>query len=102
MLGRIKSLGTGFSEIVKSSDATRVMISDNSRALENVSKAHRDIQDGLAGVDTLIRSILEVSSELRQMTDRLATAFSWFGETLKLKEESVVSLPAADGGAPPA
>jgi len=102
MLGRIKSLGTGFTEIVKSSDATRVMIAENSRALEGVSKAHHDIQDGLAGVDTLIRSILEVSSELRQMTDRLASAFSWFGETLKLKEESVTSLPTADGGAPPA
>jgi methyl-accepting chemotaxis protein len=105
MLGRIKSLGTGFTEIVKSSDATRMMISDNSRALEGVSKAHRDIQDGLAGVDTLIRSILEVSSELRQMTDRLASAFSWFGETLKLKEQSIAGLPASDSGAaqaPPA
>ena len=102
MLGRIKSLGTGFTEIVKSSDATRVMIADNSRALEGVSKAHHDIQDGLAGVDTLIRSILEVSSELRQMTDRLASAFSWFGETLKLKEESVAGLPAAESGTPPA
>jgi len=100
MLGRIKSLGTGFTEIVKSSDATRVMIAENSRALEGVSKAHRDIQDGLAGVDVLIRSILEVSSELRQMTDRLASAFSWFGETLKLKEDSVAGLPAAAGGTP--
>jgi tryptophan synthase alpha subunit len=96
MLGRIKSLGTGFTEIVTSSDGTRVMIADNSRALEGVTKAHRDIQDGLAGVDTLIRSILEVSSELRQMTDRLASAFSWFGETLKLKEESVAGLAAAE------
>jgi hypothetical protein len=102
MLGRIKSLGTGFTEIVKSSDATRVMIADNSRALEGVSKAHHDIQDGLAGVDTLIRSILEVSSEMRQMTDRLASAFSWFGETLKLKEQSITSLPAAESGTPPA
>lgn len=102
MLGRIKSLGTGFGEIVKSSDATRAMIADNSQALENVSKAHRDIQDGLAGVDTLIRSILEVSSELRQMTDRLASAFSWFGETLKLKEESVGGMPAAEPPGPPA
>jgi hypothetical protein len=102
MLGRIKSLGTGFTEIVKSSDATRVMIADNSRALEGVSKAHRDIQNGLAGVDTLIRSILEVSSEMRQMTDRLAQAFSWFGETLKLKEESVAGIPAAERGTPSA
>jgi Methyl-accepting chemotaxis protein (MCP) signalling domain len=105
MLGRIKSLGTGFGEIVTSSDATRGMIAENSRALENVSKAHHDIQDGLAGVDTLIRSILEVSSEMRQMTDRLALAFSWFGETLKLKEELVAGASAPDGGpttAPPA
>jgi len=53
-----------------------------------VSRAHTRIQDGLAGVDTLIRSILEVSHDMRLMTDRLAAAFSWFGETLKLKEES--------------
>jgi hypothetical protein len=58
-----------------------------------VSRAHRDIRDGLAGVDTLIRSILEVSRGMRQMTDRLASAFSWFGETLKLKEKSAGSLP---------
>jgi methyl-accepting chemotaxis protein len=102
VLGRIKGLGTGFGEIVTSSDGTRVMIAENSRALEGVSKAHRDIQDGLAGVDALIRSILEVSSELRQMTARLASAFSWFGETLKLKEESVATLPAADADAPEA
>jgi methyl-accepting chemotaxis protein len=102
VLGRIKSLGTGFGEIVTSSDGTRVMIAENSRALEGVSKAHHDIQDGLAGVDALIRSILEVSSELRQMTARLASAFSWFGETLKLKEESVAALPAAEADAPEA
>jgi methyl-accepting chemotaxis protein len=102
MLGRIKSLGTGFTEIVKSSDGTRGMIAENSRALEGVSKAHRDIQNGLAGVDTLIRSILEVSSEMRQMTDRLAQAFSWFGETLKLKEESVAGIATAEDSAPPA
>ncbi len=102
VLGRIKGLGTGFGEIVTSSDGTRVMIAENSRALEGVSKAHHDIQVGLAGVDVLIRSILEVSSELRQMTARLATAFSWFGETLKLKEESVAALPGAETDAPEA
>jgi hypothetical protein len=102
VLGRIKGLGTGFGEIVTSSDGTRVMIAENSRALEGVSKAHRDIQDGLAGVDALIRSILEVSSELRQMTARLASAFSWFGETLKLKEESVAALPGAEADIPEA
>ncbi|MGD0726655.1 MAG: methyl-accepting chemotaxis protein [Spirochaetia bacterium] len=87
-VNRIKGLGTGFFEIMKRSEEIRTMIADNSRALEDVSRAHTDIQDGLAGVDTLIRSILEVSHDMRQMTDRLAAAFSWFGETLKLREES--------------
>jgi methyl-accepting chemotaxis protein len=91
---RIKGLGTGFSEIMKRSEEIRTMISENSRALEDVSRAHSSIQDGLAGVDTLIRSILEVSHDMREMTDRLAAAFSWFGETLKLKEESAGALPA--------
>jgi hypothetical protein len=98
-LGRIKGLGTGFGEIVKSSEETRLMIADNSRALEDVTRAHGAIRDGLAGVDQLIHSILEVSSELRQMTDRLASAFSWFGETLKLKEE-VSGAPGAPEGVP--
>jgi methyl-accepting chemotaxis protein len=84
---RIKGLGTGFSEIMKRSEEIRTMIAQNSTALEDVTRAHKEIQDGLAGVDTLIRSILEVSHDLRMMTDRLASAFSWFGQTLKLKEE---------------
>jgi methyl-accepting chemotaxis protein len=92
-VGRIKGLGSGFSEIMKSSEEIRSMVADNSQALEDVSRAHSDIRDGLAGVDTLIRSILEVSRGMRQMTDRLASAFSWFGETLKLKEQSAGSLP---------
>jgi methyl-accepting chemotaxis protein len=94
-VGRIKGLGTGFVEIMKRSEEIRTMVSDNSHALEDVSRAHGSIQDGLAGVDILIRSILEVSHDMRQMTDRLAAAFSWFGETLKLKEESVAGGPAA-------
>jgi methyl-accepting chemotaxis protein len=93
-VGRIKGLGTGFVEIVKRSDEIRVMIAENSRALEDVNRAHTHIQDGLAGVDGLIRSILEVSHDMREMTDRLAAAFSWFGETLKLKEESAGALPS--------
>ncbi len=93
-VGRIKGLGTGFSEIVKRSEEIRTMVSDNTRALEDVSRAHTHIQDGLAGVDALIRSILEVSHDMREMTDRLAAAFSWFGETLKLKEESAGALPS--------
>jgi len=91
---RIKGLGTGFSEIMKRSEEIRTMISENTRALEDVSRAHSSIQDGLAGVDTLIRSILEVSHDMREMTDRLAAAFSWFGETLKLKEESAGAIPS--------
>ncbi len=91
---RIKGLGTGFSEIMKRSEEIRTMIAQNSSALEDVTRAHKEIQDGLAGVDTLIRSILEVSHDLRMMTDRLASAFSWFGQTLKLREEP------APGGEP--
>jgi methyl-accepting chemotaxis protein len=98
-VGRIKELGSGFSEIMKSSEEIRSMVADNSKALEDVSRAHRDIRDGLAGVDTLIRSILEVSRGMRQMTDRLASAFSWFGETLKLKEQSAGSLTQQGGPA---
>jgi hypothetical protein len=92
-VSRIKGLGTGFSEIMKRSEETRIMIADNSRALEDVTNAHTRIQDGLAGVDTLIRTILEVSHDMRQLTDRLAAAFSWFGETLKLREQADGSSP---------
>jgi hypothetical protein len=95
-VGRIQGLGTGFVEIMKRSEEIRRMISDNSQALEDVSRAHQSIQDGIAGVDGLIRSILEVSHDMRQMTDRLAAAFSWFGKTLSLKEQG-----AAGAVAPP-
>lgn len=95
---RIKGLELGFSEIMKRSEETRTMITENSHALEDVSRAHSNIQDGLAGVDALIRSILEVSHDMREMTDRLAAAFSWFGETLKLKEESAGALPSLPAG----
>jgi methyl-accepting chemotaxis protein len=98
-VGRIKELGAGFSEIVLRSEQIRSMVSDNSKALEDVSRAHGDIRDGLAGVDTLIRSILEVSQGMRQMTDRLASAFSWFGETLRLKDQAPPGIPQ---DAPPA
>ena len=101
-VGRIKGLGTGFVEIVKRSEEIRMMITENSRALEDVNRAHTHIQDGLAGVDELIRSILEVSHDMREMTDRLAAAFSWFGETLKLKEESAGALPSHPPLAEPA
>ena len=97
-VSRIKGLGTGFGTIMKSSEEIRLMIAANSQALEDVNRAHSRIQDGLAGVDALIRSILEVSHDMRLMTDRLAAAFSWFGETLKLKEESAGTLPPMPGG----
>jgi len=93
-VGRIKGLGTGFSEIVTRSEEIRRMIAENAKALEDVNRAHTSIQDGIAGVDTLIRSILEVSHDMRTMTGRLAAAFSWFGETLKLKEETAGALPS--------
>ena len=99
-VGRIKELGAGFSEIMLRSEQIRSMVADNSKALEDVSTAHGDIRDGLAGVDTLIRSILEVSQGMRQMTDRLASAFSWFGETLKLKEQASAGLPQRDEAGP--
>jgi hypothetical protein len=82
-VARIKGLGAGFSEIVSASEEIRTMIADSSKALEEMTRAYTEIQDGLAGVDQLIRSILEVSHDLRLMSDRLATAFSWFDEMLK-------------------
>jgi hypothetical protein len=75
-VARIKGLGAGFSDIVNASEEIRTMIADNSKALNEMTLAHGEIRDGLAGVDHLIRSILEVSHDLRLMTDRLAAAFS--------------------------
>jgi methyl-accepting chemotaxis protein len=95
-VGRIKGLRTGFGEIMHKSEEIRGMIRENTQALEDVSRAHASIQDGIAGVDTLIRSILEVSHDMRQMTDRLTAAFSWFGKTLTLKESG-----AEAAGEPP-
>ncbi len=96
---RIKRLGAGFSEIMNASEEIRTMIADNSNALDEMTAAHREIQDGLAGVDGLIKSILEVSHDMRLMTDRMATAVSWLDESIKLKREVVLprsgdTLPA--------
>ena len=63
------------------------MIEENAQALELLARAHSEIQDGLAGVDRTIRSILEVSRDLREITNSLATAFSWFGYTLDMQDE---------------
>ncbi len=87
---RIKGLGAGFSEIVNASEEIRTMIADNSKALNEMTLAHGEIRDGLAGVDHLIRSILEVSHDLRLMTDRLAASFS--------RMEGTGGRESSDGG----
>ena len=98
-VARIKGLGSGFTEIVEASDEIRVMIADNSSALEEMTRAHREIQDGLAGVDQLIRSILEVSHDLRLMTDRLSSTFSWLDDTLRLGDSGTEQGGSAAGPA---
>jgi hypothetical protein len=45
-----------------------------------VAGAHRRIQDGVAGLDRTIRTVLEVSRDLREMTGSLVGAFAWFDE----------------------
>ena len=77
----VKILETGFSEIMRESEHIRGMIEGNSLALEEVSRAHRQIQDGVAALDRTIKTVIEVSRDLRQMTDQMVTAFSWFGGT---------------------
>ncbi len=90
---RIKGLGAGFSEIVNASEEIRTMIADNSKALNEMTLAHGEIRDGLAGVDHLIRSILEVSHDLRLMTDRLAASFSRMEGTGGRESSDGESLP---------
>jgi methyl-accepting chemotaxis protein len=93
-VSRMKGLGSGFSEIMNASEEIRTMIAENAKDLDEMRRAHREMQDGLAGVDQIIRSIVEVSRDLRLMTDRLAAAFSWLDETLKLGGDSRSVLPA--------
>jgi methyl-accepting chemotaxis protein len=76
----VSALGRGFGEIMVRSAAIRQMIEDNSRALDAVAHSHREIEDGLAGVDLTINSILEVARDLREMTAGVASTFSWFEE----------------------
>ena len=45
-------------------------------------------------MDRTIRTILEVSRDLREMTGRLAKTFSWFEEVLKTGEQEGVGEPA--------
>ncbi|NOY09908.1 MAG: hypothetical protein GXP33_13825 [Spirochaetes bacterium] len=89
---KVKGLGEGFAEIMKHSESIRVMIEENSKALEDVMRSHLEIKDGLAGVDMAIRSVLDVSHDLRSMTEKLASAFSWLGEVLQIEQE-VPELP---------
>jgi len=49
-VSRIKGLETGFFEIMKRSEEIRSMVAGQLRAWRDVSRAHGNIQDGLAGV----------------------------------------------------
>lgn len=87
----------GYREIMEQSERIRQMIEANAEAMEEVTKSHKEIQDGVAGVDRTIRTILEVSRDLREMTNNLAKTFSWFDEVLKTggleTEAQAPSLP---------
>jgi len=84
----------GYREIMEQSERIRQMIEANASAMEEVTRSHKEIQDGVAGVDRTIRTILEVSRDLREMTGRLAKTFSWFEEVLKTGEQEGVGEPA--------
>lgn len=73
----------GYREIMEQSERIRQMIETNAEAMEEVTRSHKEIQDGVAGVDRTIRTILEVSRDLREMTSSLSKTFSWFEEVLK-------------------
>jgi hypothetical protein len=62
------------------------MIEHNAGALEEVTRAHSAVKDSVADVDRTIKTILEVSRDLRQMTGSLGTAFSWFDEALRITD----------------
>ncbi len=82
----VQSLEKGYEGIMSQSENIRRMIEHNSLSLEEVSRAHQEIQDGVAGVDRTIKTILEVSRDLRQMTISLADTFSWFDEALRVEK----------------
>ncbi len=75
----VKTLEAGFTGIMRESEHIRAMIEGNFRSLEEVSRAHRQVQDGVAALDRTIKTVIEVSRDLRRMTDQMVTAFSWFG-----------------------
>jgi methyl-accepting chemotaxis protein len=79
-----QGLMQGYAEIMKQSDRIRAMIEHNAGALEEVTRAHSSVKDSVADVDRTIKTILEVSRDLRQMTGSLGTAFSWFDEALRI------------------
>ncbi len=85
----------GYREIMEQSERIRQMIEANAEAMEEVTRSHKEIQDGVAGVDRTIRTILEVSRDLREMTSSLAKTFSWFDEVLKTGSlEAVPGTPS--------
>jgi len=98
-VGKVKGLGLGFGEIMKQSEDIRRMIEENSKALEDVTNAHRLIQDGMAGVDKTIESISEVVRDLRATTDRMSATFSWFTEAIQKTEMTPAPRAEAEGAA---
>jgi hypothetical protein len=98
-----QGLMQGYAEIMKQSDRIRAMIEHNAGALEEVTRAHSSVKDSVADVDRTIKTILEVSRDLRQMTGSLGTAFSWFDDALRLtdaarrEEQGQAALPGAAG-----
>ena len=80
---------------MKRSEEIRTMIARQLAGPGGRQPRAHEIQDGLAGVDTLIRSILEVSHDMRQITDRLAAAY------LMVAEETLRSLREEAGGVSP-
>ncbi|UCG00013.1 MAG: hypothetical protein JSV89_10850 [Spirochaetaceae bacterium] len=84
----------GYREIMEQSERIRQMIEANAAAMEEVTRSHKEIQDGVAGVDRTIRTILEVSRDLREMTGSLAKTFSWFEEVLASGDQEAESVTA--------
>ncbi len=96
----VKILEAGFSEIMRESEHIRAMVEGNFRELEEVSRAHRQVQDGVAALDLTIKTVIEVSRDLQKMTDQMVTAFSWFSAeshrataAVPPEEDRVTALP---------
>ena len=92
----------GYREIMEQSERIRQMIEANAAAMEEVTRSHKEIQDGVAGVDRTIRTILEVSRDLREMTGSLAKTFSWFEEVLETGKQEGVGETAVSAEPEPA